>query len=153
MQITAWVDSLKERDIDPQAIAIEITENLLMENQAEVVSVLDQIRLKGIAVSIDDFGTGYCSFSYLKNYAIDYLKIDKSFVQNMSADNKDAALCEAIIVMASKLNIDVIAEGIETVQQKEFLTKAGCLYGQGYLLAMPLAKGDFEQLLIKEQKK
>ena len=150
-QITAWVASLKERDISPQAIAIEITENLLMENQEEVVSVLDQIRHKGVAISIDDFGTGYCSFSYLKNYAIDYLKIDKSFVQKMSADNKDAALCEAIIVMASKLNIDVIAEGIETEQQKDFLTKAGCLYGQGYLLAMPLSKEHFEELLIKEK--
>ena len=102
------------------------------------------------AIAIDDFGTGYCSFSYLKNYAIDYLKIDKSFIQKMSADTKDAALCEAIIVMASKLNIDVIAEGIETVQQKEFLTQVGCLYGQGYLLAMPMSDIDFEQLLTKD---
>lgn len=149
-QISTWVDSLITQNISPQAIAIEITENLLMENQTEVVCVLDQIRQQGVAVSIDDFGTGYCSFSYLKNYAIDYLKIDKSFVQKMSADNKDAALCEAIIVMASKLNIHVIAEGIETEQQKEFLTKAGCRYGQGYLLAMPMSDNDFEQLLIKE---
>jgi diguanylate cyclase (GGDEF)-like protein len=149
-QIIAWVESLVAQDIPPQAITIEITENLLMENQAEVVNVLDKIRQQGVAVSIDDFGTGYCSFSYLKNYAIDYLKIDKSFVQNMSADNKDAALCEAIIVMASKLNIDVIAEGIETEQQKKFLTDAGCHLGQGYLLAMPLSKENFEQSLIKQ---
>tara|TARA_R110000737_G_scaffold258388_2_gene266953 strand:- start:3775 stop:6087 length:2313 start_codon:yes stop_codon:yes gene_type:complete len=149
-QITTWAESLKARDISPQAIAIEITENLLMENQDEVVSALDKIRQQGIAISIDDFGTGYCSFSYLKNYAIDYLKIDKSFVQNMSAHNQDAALCEAIIVMASKLNIDVIAEGIETEQQKQFLTQAGCLFGQGYLLARPLSKENFEQLLIEQ---
>ena len=150
-QISAWVNSLEERNISPKAIAIEITENLLMENQAEVVSVLEKIRKKGVALSIDDFGTGYCSFSYLKNYTIDYLKIDKSFVQNMSADNEDSALCEAIIVMASKLNIDVIAEGIETEQQKQFLIQAGCLYGQGFLLAKPMSDIDFEQLLINEK--
>ena len=149
-QITSWVNSLKERNLSPKAIAIEITENLLMENQAEVVKVLEQIRQQGVALSIDDFGTGYCSFSYLKNYTIDYLKIDKSFVQNMSADTKDATLCEAIIVMASKLNIDVIAEGIETEQQKQFLIQAGCLYGQGYLLAKPMSDNNFEQLLNKE---
>ena len=149
-QITAWVESMAIQNLPTQAIAIEITENLLMENQTEVVRVLDQIRQQGVAVAIDDFGTGYCSFSYLKNYAIDYLKIDKSFIQKMSADTKDAALCEAIIVMASKLNIDVIAEGIETVQQKEFLTQVGCLYGQGYLLAMPMSDIDFEQLLTKD---
>jgi EAL domain-containing protein (putative c-di-GMP-specific phosphodiesterase class I) len=91
--------------------------------------------------------------SYLKNYAIDYLKIDKSFVQNMSANNKDAALCEVIIVMASKLNINVIAKGIETEQQRQFLTEAGCLFGQGYLLSRPLTKDDFEQLLIKKNSK
>ena len=152
-QIIAWTESLKAQGISPQAIAFEITENLLMENQTEVVNVLDNVRQQGIAVSIDDFGTGYCSFSYLKNYAIDYLKIDKSFVQNMSANNKDAALCEAIIVMASKLNIDVIAEGIETEQQQKFLAEAGCLFGQGYLLSRPLTKDNFEQLLIKQNSK
>ncbi|WP_220461280.1 EAL domain-containing protein [Colwellia sp. MB3u-4] len=152
-QIIAWTESLKAQNISPQAIAFEITENLLMENQTAVVNVLDKVRQQGIAVSIDDFGTGYCSFSYLKNYAIDYLKIDKSFVQNMSANNKDAALCEAIIVMASKLNIDVIAEGIETEQQQKFLAEAGCLFGQGYLLSRPLTKDNFEQLLIKQNSK
>lgn len=149
-QITAWSESLIAQGIPAQAIAIEITENLLMENQAEVVNALDKIRQQGISVAIDDFGTGYCSFSYLNNYAIDYLKIDKSFVQNMSADSKDIALCEAIIVMAKKLNIKVIAEGIETEQQKQLLVKAGGLLGQGYLLARPLSIADFEKLLIKQ---
>ncbi|MBB1272644.1 EAL domain-containing protein [Psychromonas sp. SR45-3] len=151
-QIKSWAESLITREIPCEAIAIEITENLVMENQDEVVDVLDTIREQGIAVSIDDFGTGYCSFSYLKNYAIDYLKIDKSFVQNMSADNKDVALCEAIIVMAKKLNIEVIAEGIETEQQKQLLIDAGCLLGQGYLLAKPLSHIDFEKLLIEQNK-
>lgn len=149
-QITAWADSLIIRDIPPQAIAIEITENLLMENQAEVVDALDKVRQQGISISIDDFGTGYCSFAYLKNYAIDYLKIDKSFVQNISSNNKDIALCEAIIVMAKKLNIKVIAEGIETEQQKQLLIQAGCDFGQGYLLSRPLSNNDFEKLLSEQ---
>ena len=149
-QISAWAESLIAQGIAPQAISIEITENLLMENQEEVADALDKIRQQGIAVAIDDFGTGYCSFAYLRNFTIDYLKIDKSFVQNMSANNKDAALCEAIIVMAKKLNIAVIAEGIETEQQKQLLIQAGCLLGQGYLLARPLSKGDFEALLINQ---
>lgn len=149
-QITAWADSLVIQGIPAQAISIEITENLLMENQAEVVDALDIVRKQGVSVSIDDFGTGYCSFAYLKNYTIDYLKIDKSFVQSISTGSKDIALCEAIIVMANKLNIKVIAEGIETEQQKQLLMQAGCLLGQGYLLAKPLSKDDFEQLLITQ---
>ncbi|WP_205967688.1 EAL domain-containing protein [Paraglaciecola sp. 20A4] len=150
-QFNAWTESLIAQNIPCDAIAIEITENLLMENQTDVVDILAKLRQRGIAISIDDFGTGYCSFSYLKNYAIDYLKIDKSFVQNMTADNNDAALCEAIIVMAKKLNIHVIAEGIETEQQKQLLIQAGCVLGQGYLLARPLLVDDFEKLLIKQK--
>ncbi|WP_085296918.1 putative bifunctional diguanylate cyclase/phosphodiesterase [Cognaticolwellia mytili] len=147
-QIINWIDALAQKKLAPQAIGIEITENLLMENQAEVVTVLDKIRLSGIAISIDDFGTGYSSFSYLKNFSFDYLKIDKSFIQNMSANSNDLALCEAIIVMAKKLNIKVIAEGIETEQQRQLLSTAGCDFGQGYLLDRPLSANDFEELLI-----
>ena len=148
-QILNWVKQLKQLKIPTQAISLEITENLLMENQAEVVNIIANIRQQGIVVAIDDFGTGYCSFSYLKNFAIDYIKIDQSFVRNMTADNNDMALCEAIIVMANKLNMEVIAEGIETEQQRQLLQQAGCNFGQGYLLAKPLRKSDFEQLLIK----
>ncbi len=148
-QILNWVKQLKQRNIPPQAITLEITENLLMENQAEVVNIIADIRHQGILIAIDDFGTGYCSFSYLKSFAIDYIKIDRSFVRNMSEDNNDMALCEAIIVMANKLNMEVIAEGIETEQQYQFLQQAGCKFGQGYWLDKPLLKSDFEQLLIK----
>ncbi|GGP38385.1 putative bifunctional diguanylate cyclase/phosphodiesterase [Shewanella saliphila] len=148
--VKAWADSLLAQGIPYEAISIEITEHLLMDNQVEVVEALETLRQQGITISIDDFGTGYCSFSYLKNFAFDYLKIDQSFVQNMSIDNKDAALCEAIIVMAGKLNMQVIAEGIETEEQKQLLIDAGCTLGQGYLLAKPLSVSDFEQLLIKQ---
>ncbi|WP_372940392.1 putative bifunctional diguanylate cyclase/phosphodiesterase [Shewanella sp.] len=148
--VKAWADSLIAQGIPCEAISIEITEHLLMDNQVEVVEALEKLRQQGITISIDDFGTGYCSFSYLKNFAFDYLKIDQSFVQNMSIDNNDAALCEAIIVMAGKLNMQVIAEGIETEEQKQLLIEAGCTLGQGYLLSKPLSVTDFEQLLIKQ---
>jgi diguanylate cyclase (GGDEF)-like protein len=152
-QILNWVEQLKQHNIPSHALTIEITESLLMENQAEVDNIIADIRQQGVMVAIDDFGTGYCSFSYLKNFSIDYIKIDQSFVKGMSADNNDMALCEAIIVMADKLNIEVIAEGIETSQQQQLLTQAGCTFGQGYLLAKPLLKKDFEQLLVNSNNK
>jgi diguanylate cyclase (GGDEF)-like protein len=146
-QIKTWVEQLQNRGMSAQAIGIEITENLLMEDSEKISDVLATIRHKGINISIDDFGTGYSSFSYLKEFQIDFIKIDKSFVQGMSETNNDMALCEAIIVMAKKLNILVVAEGIETKLQRELLTSAGCDYGQGYYLHRPLSKEDFEGVL------
>jgi diguanylate cyclase (GGDEF)-like protein len=147
-QILNWVEQLKQNDIPNHALTIEITESLLMESKNEVDNTIATIRQQGVGVAIDDFGTGYCSFSYLKSFSIDYIKIDQSFVKGMSSDNNDMALCEAIIVMADKLNMEVIAEGIETAQQRQLLATAGCTFGQGYLLAKPLLKKDFEQFLI-----
>jgi EAL domain-containing protein (putative c-di-GMP-specific phosphodiesterase class I) len=100
-----------------------------------------------IQVSLDDFGTGYSSLSALKRLDIDYLKIDKLFVDNLALNSDDLALCEAIIVMAHKLDIKVIAEGIETEQQRDLLIAAGCDYGQGYLFAKPLPASEFEAFL------
>jgi EAL domain-containing protein (putative c-di-GMP-specific phosphodiesterase class I) len=101
----------------------------------------------GIKISLDDFGTGYSSLSYLRKFDLDFLKIDKSFVYNLENDAANVALCEAIIVMAHKLNLKVIAEGVETQQQYDMLRRAGCDYGQGYLLGMPLPAREFEELL------
>ena len=103
----------------------------------------------GIQVSLDDFGTGYSSLAYLKKFHIDYLKIDKSFVGNLTPDSSDKVLCEAIIVMAHKLGMKVIAEGIETEQQRQLLTESGCDYGQGYLFSKPLPAAAIEQLLLQ----
>ena len=146
-QIIAWLDKMAKENVPTSAIGLEITENLLMENKTEVAKIIDQVRQKGITLSIDDFGTGYSSLSYLKNFHSDYVKIDKSFVQNMSPNNNDFALCEAIILMAKKLNIKVIAEGIETELQQQLLNESGCSYGQGYLFAKPLEKNHFEEIL------
>jgi EAL domain-containing protein (putative c-di-GMP-specific phosphodiesterase class I) len=98
-------------------------------------------------IAIDDFGTGYSSLSYLKKFHIDYLKIDQSFVQNLTPDSADFALCEAIIVMAHKLGLQVIAEGVETAMQRDLLKQVGCDFAQGYLFSRPLTAHAFEELL------
>jgi diguanylate cyclase (GGDEF)-like protein/PAS domain S-box-containing protein len=139
----AWLAYLKELDLPGQGIAIEITERLLMDGSAEIADTLQALRHEGLQVSIDDFGTGYSSLSYLKKFHIDYLKIDQSFVRNLAEDSSDLALCEAMIVMAHKLGIKVIAEGVETTLQRHLLAAAGCDYAQGYLFSRPVPAVDF----------
>ncbi len=144
---TAWLSHLRELDLPGQSLAIEITEGLLMDANASVTGALFALRDAGIQVSMDDFGTGYSSLSYLKKFHIDYLKIDKSFVRDMVTDPNDMALSEAIIVMAHKLGIKVIAEGVETKKQLNLLALAGCDYAQGYLYSRPVPPEEFEELL------
>jgi diguanylate cyclase (GGDEF)-like protein/PAS domain S-box-containing protein len=143
----AWLDHLHSLDLLGDAISVEITEGTLMESGTIIDQILLDFRDANIQVSLDDFGTGYSSLSALKRLDIDYLKIDKLFVDNLALNSDDLALCEAIIVMAHRLDIKVIAEGIETEQQKDLLIAAGCDYGQGYLFAKPLPKSEFEGFL------
>ena len=131
---------------DP-AVSIEITESLMMTSDDSVIAKLNAFQKAGIKISLDDFGTGYSSLSYLRKFNIDYLKIDQSFVHNLEHDSANSALCEAIIVMAHKLGLKVIAEGIETPGQRDILASAGCDYGQGYLFGRPIPAGEFELLL------
>lgn len=142
-----WADYLREIDLPPSLISIEITEGLLMDGRLEVASKLLQFRDIGIQVSLDDFGTGYSAMSYLKKFDIDYLKIDKSFVRDMTTDPSDRAIAEAIIVMAHKLGLRVIAEGVETAEQRDLLAAADCDFAQGYLFARPMPLGEFEVFL------
>ena len=130
-------------------MVVEITEGLLLNAESSVTNKLLAFRDAGIQVAIDDFGTGYSSLSYLKKFDIDYLKIDQAFVRNLSTDANDVALCEAIIVMAHKLGLKVIAEGVETEQQKNILAAAGCDYAQGYLFSKPVPPEELEQLLSR----
>ncbi|MDO8701870.1 MAG: EAL domain-containing protein [Undibacterium sp.] len=145
-----WIAQLKQLGLPGQAITIEITEGLLLDASDKIVAKLLQFRDAGIQVSLDDFGTGYSSLSYLKKFDIDYLKIDQSFIRNLTTDKSDIALSEAIIVMAHKLGLKVIAEGVETVEQKEILRLAGCDYAQGYLFAKPVPPEEFELLLQRQ---
>jgi len=141
-----WMDQLKELDLPGQGIVVEITEGLLLDASPKVTDQFLMLRDAGIEVALDDFGTGYSSLSYLKKFDIDYIKIDQSFIHNLTTDSDDMALCEAIIVMAHKLGIKVIAEGIETKEQSHLLASAGCDYGQGYLFSKPVFAAEFELL-------
>lgn len=147
----SWLDYLQEQGLPGQSIVVEITEGLLLDISSAVTEQLLNFRDAGIQVSLDDFGTGYSSLSYLKKFDIDYIKIDQSFVRNLGADSDDLVLCEAIIVMAHKLGIKVIAEGIETPEQCRLLGEIGCDYGQGYLFSQPVMAEKFEALLEKQE--
>lgn len=146
---TGWLEQLKKRGLPGQSILVEITEGLLLDASSAITDQLLAFRDMGVQVSLDDFGTGYSSLAYLKRFDIDYLKIDQTFVRNLTADSEDLALCEAITVMAHKLGIQVVAEGIETEAQRALLIKAGCDYGQGYLFSKPLPAEEFERLFSK----
>jgi EAL domain-containing protein (putative c-di-GMP-specific phosphodiesterase class I) len=125
---------------------------LLLDADAEITDKLLAFRDAGVTVSLDDFGTGYSSLSYLKRFDIDYLKIDRSFVHNMETSANDLALCDSIIVMAHRLGLQVIAEGVETREQQDLLAKAGCDYLQGFLFAKPLPPEEFEARLAEQHR-
>jgi diguanylate cyclase (GGDEF)-like protein len=128
-------------------MGLEITEGLLLASDAEVLKQLLAFQQAGIKISLDDFGTGYSSLSYLRKFALDFLKIDKSFVYNLEYDAANVALCEAIIVMAHKLGLRVVAEGVETRQQAVLLREAGCDFAQGFLFGHALPAEEFAALL------
>jgi diguanylate cyclase (GGDEF)-like protein/PAS domain S-box-containing protein len=144
---SSWLAHLASLSLHGQSISVEITEGLLLNAEGDVKERLFALRDAGVQVSIDDFGTGYSSLAYLKKFDIDYLKIDQSFVSNLENDTDDLALCEAIIVMAHKLGLKVIAEGVETEAQRDILARAGCDYAQGFLFSKALPPDEFEQLL------
>jgi len=144
-----WHVQISKLGLLGKSIVAEITEGLLLDANFSTQERLLEFRDAGIQVALDDFGTGYSSLSYLQKFDIDYIKIDQSFVRNLSPTSGDMALCEAIIVMAHKLGMKVIAEGIETTDQKYLLTLAGCDYGQGYLFSKPVPASEFEKLLVK----
>jgi EAL domain-containing protein (putative c-di-GMP-specific phosphodiesterase class I) len=145
--ISEWESYLQKLELSGQNVVVEITEGLLLDAEPEVVDKLLWLRDAGIQVAIDDFGTGYSSLSYLKKFDIDYLKIDKSFVNNLENNTNDTALCDAIILMAHTLGLTVIAEGVETEEQKKILADAGCDFAQGYLFSRPVPADEFEAIL------
>ena len=144
-----WINHLQALGLPGNSICIEITEGLLLDARDAVINQLDSYSKASIQISIDDFGTGYSSLAYLRKFAIDYVKIDKTFTANIQAGSSDMALCEAIIVMAHKLGKKVVAEGIETQEQLDLLITAGCDFGQGYLFSKPIPADEFEDLLWK----
>lgn len=146
-RMNGWLGYMAELGLPEKAVSIEVTEGVLMDSSNQTADKLAAFHAAGIHISLDDFGTGYSSLGYLKKYAIDFIKIDQSFVRNLSEGSDDLALCEAIIVMAHKLGIQVIAEGIENTAQQELLNAAGCDFGQGYLYSKPVSAEKFCTLL------
>ena len=134
-------------EINPLRLKLELTENILVEDIEAVVTIMNQLKQLGIQFSLDDFGTGYSSLQYLKRLPLDQLKIDRSFVQDMEFDDNDQAIVRTIIAMALALDLNVIAEGVESLQQKELLKNYGCGNFQGFLFSHPLPVAAFETLV------
>lgn len=148
-------NALEVTQLDPEYLELELTESVLFEEGRDKKSktVLHELREMGIHIAIDDFGTGYSSLSYLKRFPVDVLKIDRSFIQDICTDNDDAAITSAIIAMAHSLQIQVIAEGVETSEQLALLHLRGCEVVQGYLFSPPLAVEAITDLLVKNSHK
>jgi diguanylate cyclase (GGDEF)-like protein len=142
---------IEETGITPSLIELEVTESVIIEGTSEAREALDQIAALGVNLAIDDFGTGYSGLAYLKRLPIDTVKIDQSFVRDLTIDPDDAAIVTAIVAMARSLAVDVVAEGVETEEQLEELKRLGCIRAQGYLLARPMDAAAISQLLGRQQ--
>lgn len=144
--VEEWNTHLRSIGLPASFIVIEITEGLLLDDNPSISKKIKDFREMGVQISIDDFGTGYSAMSYLYKHNIDFIKIDKSFVDHIIKEKKNKTIIEALILMAHKLDIKVIAEGIETPQQEMALTESACDYGQGYLFSKPIPAEEFEKL-------
>jgi diguanylate cyclase (GGDEF)-like protein/PAS domain S-box-containing protein len=136
-----------ESGVQPSHLKLELTESIMMENVEDTISKMREIKALGVSFSMDDFGTGYSSLQYLKRLPLDQIKIDQSFVRDISTDQSDAAIVQTIIAMTETLRLNVIAEGVETEAQREFLELRGCRAFQGYLFSKPVPLDEFERLL------
>jgi predicted signal transduction protein with EAL and GGDEF domain/response regulator of citrate/malate metabolism len=142
-------DAVSSAGIDALLLELEITESVLLQDADSTLAALRKLKQAGVSLSVDDFGTGYSSLSYLKRFPIDTLKIDRSFVKDLHCDADDAAICAAILAMARQLGLNVVAEGVETEQQLDFLRRHGCNQIQGFLCSAALSADDFAAMLIK----
>ena len=139
--------ALRDADLDPRYLELEITESTIMRDPDEAITILYILQSMGIKISIDDFGTGYSSLNYLKRIPLDSLKIDRSFIMHIESSASDQAIIKAIIALAHSLGLNVIAEGVETDRQFVFLRECGCDELQGYLLSRPLPVGQLPEFL------
>jgi len=146
----AWLNRVVNARLAPNSITIEITEGTLVTDPEHVIACLGALHGAGARVSIDDFGTGFSSLSYLKHFDVDYLKIDKSFIDHLTEDGSDRALTEAIVDLAHRLGIEAIAEGVETAAQRDLLAALGCDYIQGYFHSPAVPRDAFEQFLERQ---
>ena len=140
-------DVVQRHAINPMRLKLELTESMLLDNIEDTINKMHQIKALGVSFSMDDFGTGYSSLQYLKRLPLDQLKIDQSFVRDIAGDSSDRAIVHTIIAMAQILGLNVIAEGVETEEQRQLLLDRGCTHYQGYLFSKPVPLDEFEALL------
>jgi EAL domain-containing protein (putative c-di-GMP-specific phosphodiesterase class I) len=137
----------QETGLDPQYLGLEITESIAMKNADFTISALNELKKMGVHLSLDDFGTGYSSLSYLKRFPLETLKIDRSFVRDITTDPNDAAIVTAVVALAHSLKLSVVAEGVETEGQLTFLKSHQCDHVQGYIYSHPLSEENFLKTL------
>ena len=140
-------ESVKKHAINPVLLKLELTESLMLEGIEEIITTMTEMKKIGVQFSLDDFGTGYSSLQYLKRLPLDQLKIDQSFVRDIVIDSSDRAIVTTIISMAHSLSLNVIAEGVETEEQRQLLLDKGCTQYQGYLFGKPMPIKQFDAQL------
>ncbi len=140
-------ETLKKTALDPYFLKLEVTESTVMEYSETALNVLSELRKLGVRLSTDDFGTGFSSLSYLHRFPFERLKIDRSFINKMDCDEKSAEIVRTILMLAQNLNIETVAEGVETQQQLNQLIALGCRFGQGYLFSKPVAAEEARKLI------
>ncbi|EHP28771.1 protein containing EAL domain [Sulfurimonas gotlandica GD1] len=145
--IEVFQELVKVTQCRPEWLALEVTEGKIMTHPEKAIVILQKISDLGIELSVDDFGTGYSSLAYLKRLPIDKLKIDQAFIRDLPDDEEDAGITKAVIALAKSLNLKVIAEGVETQVQRDFLVENGCENIQGYFYSKPIPSDEFENIL------
>ena len=145
------MDTVVRTGANPRRLKLELTEGLLVSNVEDVIGKMITLKSAGVGFSMDDFGTGYSSLSYLKRLPLDQLKIDQSFVRGILVDPNDAAISKMVIVLAESLGLAVVAEGVETAEQRDFLASQGCRVYQGYYFSRPLSEAGLEQFILSSQ--
>ena len=141
--------AISNNKIDPRLLEIEVTESIAMNVNVDVSSRLIEMKKIGMSVAIDDFGTGYSSLSALHKFPIDVVKLDRSFLLSAEKDDNGIALLKMVILLAQKLGLDIVCEGIETNEQLDLLTKLNCDYGQGYIFSRPIPEDEFRNNFLK----
>ena len=150
--VTDIENVLFDTGLSSDCLKLEITETVIIDNRLAALRIFAQIVEMGVQLQIDDFGTGYSALSYIQNFPIHTIKIDKSFVAGMADEGKSSELIRAIVSMARELGMDTVAEGVETTDQLNELKNLMCKYGQGFLLSRPAPKGSIEKILVGNQK-